>query len=134
MWGEFHWTGPGASDGWLAEDLSLQLDLDARTSGAPATGGRDVWLDGSIARLGGTFDAVEFDNLTWPGATCADEPDGDIWLHDDQGLWYTAHFDSTCDGCGTLIANEGLPTQVDLGPICPDFSTVTVWGADPWSR
>lgn len=134
IWGEFHWTGPSATPGWLGEDLSLQFDMDAHIAGAPVNDGRWLWLDGSVARLGGVFDAVEFDNLTMPGETCATEPDGDIWLHDDQGLWYTVHFDAVCDGCGQLVANEGTPTEQALGPVCPDLSTVTTWGPDPWSR
>jgi hypothetical protein len=129
--GDFHWRGPSAPDTWLDDDVVVMLTVAFHEAGAPVDGGPWVAADGSVARLGGTFDALELTGFVWPGVACTIEPDGVVEVHDDRGIWYTVHFgDGACDGCGAITDAAGA----SLGDACPDFTGVREWGADPWSR
>jgi len=125
LYGEYHWDTDVA---WLAEDVGVLLDMEAHLGGAPADGGTWVSLDGSLTRLPGDFDAVEYDAFVYPGVGCAEEPDGVVWLRHPLGSWYRVQFGGDCDGCGDVDL-DGVP----LGEACPDLASLREWGEDPWS-
>lgn len=125
VWGEYHWD---TDVEWLADDVGALIDVENHAGGAPVDGGPWVALEGSLSRLRGDFDSVEYEGFVYPGAACATEPDGDAWLHDPLGPWYRVAFGGDCDGCGEVTVDGEV-----VGETCPDLSALRGWGEDPWS-
>lgn len=107
---------------------------DAEALGSPWTDrGLDTWLDltelrgptdaprtrvdGTLAGLGGAFDAVTFVDVVLAGpaagGSCAAAPTGTIEVRGADGARWALDFGGACDGCAALPG---------AGPVCVDFS------------
>lgn len=117
MWGEFGAVGvPELEDTWFADDIAVELYLDARING-------DAEYRGGMSRLDGPAWAWSTDALVLDDA-CPTEPTGTLRVQDAEGTWYTFTFDAaSCDGCGTS----------EDGTVCADFSPMVEFREDPWA-
>ncbi len=138
--GSFAWDGAGTEGTWVTPGMAPDLILTALVY--PQYDGHMFYINGGLSGLGGAYDTVVFDNLTLYdagiGGDCPEEPGGTISVRDANGYWYDLFLDgqlqtsdvtrqNQCDGC----ADAWYEGQ-DLGPVCPDFSTLNTWVGAPW--
>lgn len=135
-YGTFAWSGEEADGTWLADGLSLDLEMVAFTL-EDDTNRVALTLHGGVAGFTGALPAVRFEGIAATSAladACLPEPSGVIAVRDERGRWYTVTFDgptaedaSACDGCGAF---EG---QGEGGTVCLDTTALTDWGdTPPW--
>lgn len=131
----------GTADSWISSGLQNDMTqtLTTTSGGMPAS----FNANGSIASLGGTFDAIWLESFLIgseaSGWQCAGEPSSALWMRRDDGLWVEITFDvpqgsaeapedrTLCDGCGRATVGG-----VDIGAICLDFSALFDWSGAPW--
>jgi hypothetical protein len=128
--GSFAYNGPHWEDTWIDDGLHPFLTKSVMTD--RYVGGREVFLEGGAAGLGGDIDSVVFHQVNLfdalLGSSCELEPSGKISVRAATGAWYEVQFDGPpsyevetpaelCDGCGRVYYAEQL-----IGIGCVDFS------------
>jgi len=131
--GVFSWSGEVDEESWFTGDASLDWEVRVDRDEDDTV---SVSLSGGITGLpetGGIFaaDELKFTHSPSDSSTCADEPEGSLFVRTDDGSWVEVGFDAAdggaCDGCGTAVWQES-----ELGPVCLDVSRLYDWEDAPW--
>jgi hypothetical protein len=135
-YGSFRLVSPGHPDDWLKDELTVDIDLDAREY--PDDGGITVSLQGGVAGMSGDISAFHAEGFYLyneeQGSSCEAEPFGRLSVRDSEGEWYHVEFDGpaygtgwsyapACDGCGDVWYRGQR-----LGTACTSFAPLLEWG------
>jgi hypothetical protein len=127
-YGDFYWEDPLAENTWLQSELSMEYYYTFTKTETYDYVDIQAW----ISNFSPIYPAAIFESVIFNTEECEKEPtEGEIWIRDIHGIWYTIIYDSdsSCDGCGSLYQGETL-----IGQTCASFDQLFSWQEYPWEN